>query len=278
MFSVDARTAVLLGMSDAPAKQTDQPLLVRHITASYREHIKVKYSTNGAELHRLGLVCDDIDKREGDKPAGDYGPLSLQRQRQRWIDADKSRKYCNRLTNSVVRMFEYAVSQELVKQKSWQALKSVEALREGQTTASEIEPIRPVAIEVVRKTAAQLSPVLKVMIRVRGCDLANQTARYNLDWNGTAVELLPSSVLSCTVSLSVLLAVSDDCPSRPNCPKHDCRRPAIHRCIGDQSRRLRALCSRRSVAIVERTRRLSPRPCWSSCWCRRNCQLETVLP
>lgn len=167
LSSVDARAAILLGMSDAPAQQADQPLLVRHITASYREHIKVKYSTNGAELHRLGLVCDDIDKHEGDRLAGDYGPLALQRQRQRWIDADNSRKYCNRLTNSVVRMFKYAVSQELVKQETWNALKSVEALREGQTTARETAPIRPVDIDVVRKTAAQLSPVLKAMIRVQ---------------------------------------------------------------------------------------------------------------
>ncbi len=164
---LDSRAAMLLGTLDAPAQQSNQPIQVKHVTASYRAHVNGKYASNPAELHRLNQICNEADKYEGDKLASQYGPLALQQQRQRWIDHGNSRAYCNRLTNAVVRMFKYAVSQELVSSDTWQRLKSVEALRAGQTAAKETEPIRPVDIEVVRKTAVELSPVLKAMLRVQ---------------------------------------------------------------------------------------------------------------
>ncbi len=165
---LDARAAILLNqMAPQPTQQAAEPLTVRHVTASYRELIKTKYSANKAELHRLNQICDEADKHEGDVNAEKYGPLALQRQRQRWIESGNSRAYCNRLTNAVVRMFKYAVSQEMVKPETWQRLKSVEPLQIGQTEAPETEPIKPVAIEVVRETAKHLSPVLKAMLRVQ---------------------------------------------------------------------------------------------------------------
>ncbi len=164
--ALDERVAAILDHQQ-PVQQSNQPLTVRHVTACYRDHIRTKYANNKAELHRLNQICDESDKHEGDKLADEYGPLALQRQRQRWIDSGNSRAYCNRLTNAVVRMFKYAVSQELVKPETWQRLRSVEPLRIGQTKAPETDPVKPVAIEVVRETAKQLSPVLKAMLRVQ---------------------------------------------------------------------------------------------------------------
>jgi hypothetical protein len=88
---------------------------------------------------------------DGDLNADQYGPLALQRQRQRFVDTGKtSRPYVNRLTNAIVRIFKHAVSQELVAPEVWQRLNSVEPLRAGQTKAKERPPVRPVDIEVVR--------------------------------------------------------------------------------------------------------------------------------
>lgn len=165
--ALDERAALLLGQSHEPTHQANEPILVRHVTASYREHVKVRYASNPAELHRFNQVCDELDKHDGDRHADQYGPLALQRQRERWVKSGKARSYCNRLTRIVVRLFKYAVSQELVSAETWQKLRSVEPLRIGQTTAPEREPIRPVDIETVRKTAETLSPVLKAMLRVQ---------------------------------------------------------------------------------------------------------------
>jgi integrase len=157
-------------LEDIPAtatRQTDQPILVKHITAVYREHVKVRYAENPAELHRLNQVCDEIDRHDGNIEAKDYGPVRLQKQRQRWIDSGKARVYCNRLTNSVKRIWKYAVSQELVKADCLEGLRSVEPLRNGQTTAPETEPVQPADINHVRATAKHLSPVVKAMLRVQ---------------------------------------------------------------------------------------------------------------
>ncbi len=166
---LDNRAELLLSQSIVaqPVEQGSEPIFVRDVVACFRSLVKVKYAQNSAELHRLNQVCDEITKHEGDRIADQFGPLALQRQRQRWIDAGHSRNYCNRLTNSIVRMFKHAVSQELCDVETWQRLKSVEPLRAGQTTAPETAPVEPVSIEVVRATAAFLSPVIKAMLRIQ---------------------------------------------------------------------------------------------------------------
>ena len=168
--SLDVQAAILLGQLSPQVACTDQskqPKLVRHITAAYRAHIAVKFAESPSEIARLTSICDDIDKNDGDVPAAEYGPLRLQAQRQRWIDSGKARVYCNRLTNSIKRIWKYAVSQELIESSCWERLRSVESLRIGQTTAHEKDPIGPANIDHVRKTAAHLSPIVKAMMRVQ---------------------------------------------------------------------------------------------------------------
>lgn len=168
--SLDARAAVLLGQLSPQAVATDQtkqPVLVRHVTAAYREHMAIRYAENTNELKRLTRVCDEIDKHDGNVEATEYGPLRLQQQRQRWVESGKARVYCNRLTNSVKRIWKYAVSQELVPSTCWERLRSVESLRIGQTPAPEKDPVLPANIDHVRATAKHLSPIIRAMVRIQ---------------------------------------------------------------------------------------------------------------
>jgi hypothetical protein len=166
LASLDGQVAFLLGGRHEPQQQSQGPVLVRHVTASFRELAKVKYAHSHAEHHRIGLLCDELERHDGDTPADQYGPLKLQAQRQRWIDDGKARVYCNRLTNLVVRIWKYAVAQELVEESVWRRLKSIDPLRVGQSAAPETDPVGPVDLDVVRSTSKELSPVLKAMIRV----------------------------------------------------------------------------------------------------------------
>lgn len=167
---LDIQAAKLIGQQSPQAVASDQsaaPILVRHITASYRDHAQTRYRENPAELARIDRLCDQIDQHDGDVQGEEYGPLRLQRQRQRWVDEGLSRCYVNRLVNIVKRIWRYAVSQELVNASTWERLRSVEALREGETNAPETEPTAPVDLEIVRATARHLSPVIRAMIRVQ---------------------------------------------------------------------------------------------------------------
>lgn len=166
LSDIDAQVWMMLSGNVEPQQQTTKVILVRHVTAAYRDVAKVRYANSVAELHRINQVCDQLEKHDGDTEADRYGPLKLQSQRQRWVESGCARVYCNRLSNLVVRMFKYAVSQELVNESTWQRLRSVEPLREGQTTAPETDPVEPVSLDIVRATAKELSPILKAMIRI----------------------------------------------------------------------------------------------------------------
>lgn len=163
---LNSRVKLILG---EPAQhQENEPITIKHVTFCYREWAKNRYRTGkDKELARAGQVCDELDKHDGTLLAEKYGPLALQKQRRRWVDAGISRKYVNRQTNLVIRMFKYAVSQELVSPETWQRLKAVEPLRIGTTTAPETEPRKPVALEVVRATAKHLTPIVRAMVRVQ---------------------------------------------------------------------------------------------------------------
>ena len=146
--------------------QAEKPLQVKHLAESYRIFIAKRYAESQSELHRLNQVCDELKEFDGELLIADYGPRALQRQRQRWIDAGLARVYVNRLVNCTRRMFRWGVAEELVTESIWTRLRSVDALRCGQTDAPETEAVTPVAIDAVRKTSVELSPVLKSMLIV----------------------------------------------------------------------------------------------------------------
>lgn len=146
--------------------QADDPITVKHVATIYHEHAKSIYDEGSKDLARIKKLTDEIIEHYGDTLADKFGPKSLKEQRKRWIDAGNSRKYCNRLANGVIRMYKHAVAEELVDQGVWQRLRALEPLRLGQTTAKESAPIAPVPIEIVRATAAFLSPTIKAMLRI----------------------------------------------------------------------------------------------------------------
>jgi integrase len=78
-----------------------------------------------------------------------------------------SRKYCNRLVNLVIRMFRFAASQEMLEITVSMQLRSLEPLRAGQSKAIEKKRRQAVSLEVVRKTARFLSPVVRAMVRIQ---------------------------------------------------------------------------------------------------------------
>ncbi len=168
--TLDRQAAALLGQLSSQAAAsvpTALPITVKHVTACYGDHIATKYAENVTELKRLEKLCDELDEHDSDIVATDYGPLRLQAQRQCWVASGKARVYCDRLTNSVKRLFKFAVSQELVPSSCWERLRSVESLRCGQTSAHEKDAIGSVDIDIVRKTEKYLSPIIRAMVRVQ---------------------------------------------------------------------------------------------------------------
>ncbi|MCU0710422.1 MAG: tyrosine-type recombinase/integrase [Pirellula sp.] len=146
--------------------ESQEPITVKHIVESYRGHVKVRYAFSQSEKNRLLQVCTIVENEAGKLEADKFGPRLLLKMRGDWIKSGKTRQYCNRLANAVIRMFKWAVSQELVDISTHQRLKTVEPLRIGETDAPETKPILPANLDHVRATAIHLPPQLKAVIRI----------------------------------------------------------------------------------------------------------------
>ncbi|MCD0459972.1 tyrosine-type recombinase/integrase [Roseiconus lacunae] len=167
LASLDPQVAVILGGISAPQHQADTTVLVRHVTALYREHINEKYQNAKQEKHRHLRLCDQVDELFADILADQFGPVRLKEFRAMLVNEGLSRKYINRLTNCVVGIFKHAVAGELVEVNVFERLRTLEPLRKGQTIAPEKERTAPVPLETVRKTAEHLSPIIKAMLRIQ---------------------------------------------------------------------------------------------------------------
>ena len=168
--TLNEQAGLLLGAASpaaAAANQADQPVLVRHVTALFREHTADKYRNTPQEKARHDRVCDQLDAKWGDLRAEQFGPVRLKAFRADRVAEGLARKYCNRLANCVVAIFRHAVSGELIDFAIVQRLQTLEPLRHGQTEAPETPPVEPVSLDVVRATAEHLSPIVKAMLRIQ---------------------------------------------------------------------------------------------------------------
>jgi integrase len=168
--SLDERAAVLWGSPAPPTMvthQEKQPVLVKHVTALFREHMKLKYKHAVEETRRHTRLCERLETMFGDVQADDFGPVKLKSLRDELIKEGTARTYINRLTNCVIAIFKHAVAGELIHVDRVHALKTLEPLRYGQTTAPETVGVEPADLQHVRATSEHLSPLIKSMLRVQ---------------------------------------------------------------------------------------------------------------
>jgi len=78
-----------------------------------------------------------------------------------------ARTYINETINRVRRIFRWAVGREHVPASVFEALRAVEPLKAGRSTARETEPIRPVDLAHVEAVLPFVAPPVRMMIRLQ---------------------------------------------------------------------------------------------------------------
>ena len=53
MSALDERAGVITGVRHVAQCQSSQPILVRHVTALYREHVKIKHKSEQSRYNAL---------------------------------------------------------------------------------------------------------------------------------------------------------------------------------------------------------------------------------
>jgi integrase len=151
--------------------------LVLSFMAYARQHFRRPDGTITNELDEYKRACRPLCHLYGNLPAKDIGPLKLKSVRQLLVDGYDHPKYgqqqalargvVNQRTSRIVRVWKWAVAEELVPESSWRSLTTVTGLQKGRSKAREAGPVGPVALDVVEKTLPHLNRFLVGLVRLQ---------------------------------------------------------------------------------------------------------------
>jgi integrase len=145
-------------------------LAVAELIAQYTEFADwyyVKHGERTKEAVNIEIAMRPVNLLYGEKPAREFGPLALKAVRQAYIEADLCRNEVNKRVRHVVRMFRWAVENELVPASVHHGLKAVTGLRRGRTEARESDPVKPVPEAFVDRIEPHVSRQIWAMIQLQ---------------------------------------------------------------------------------------------------------------
>ena len=122
-------------------------LTIAELALAYLQHAAGHYVKNGRETSEVGnikLAIREARLLYGSTEVKDFGPKALKAVRGKFVEANLCRNEINRRTRLIVRMFKWAVAEELVPSSIYVALKTVEGLKKGRTSARESTKVLPV--------------------------------------------------------------------------------------------------------------------------------------
>lgn len=157
-----------------PTHQTariDGPgLTVNELLLAYLNFADGYYVKDGqptAEPANLRLAVRPLRRLYGHTPAAEFGPVALKAVRQSMIDSGLCRLEINRRVGKIVRVFKWAVSEELAPPSVHQALQTVTGLRRDRSAARESAPVKPVAEEFVAVVQPHVCRQVWAMIQLQ---------------------------------------------------------------------------------------------------------------
>ena len=152
-------------------RETGREATINELIFVYRKHTHVYYRKNG-EVTREAMIIDEVlrfmDEHHGTDRVDEFGPVKLDELRERMIDnLDWSRKHINKQVSRIIRMFRWAVEQELAPPESHSALAKLTGLKKDRSRARETPGVSCVDDQVVQQTIALLPPVIADMVRLQ---------------------------------------------------------------------------------------------------------------
>jgi integrase len=183
-------------LSDTPERPA---MTVSELIVRFWQHAKSHYrrpdGTNTSELSDYKYSLRPLKHLYGTLPVTDFSPLKLKAVRQLMVDGYKHPRYglqlalsrgvINQRVGRIVRMFKWAVTEELIPETVHRAIDAVPGLERGRCNARETEPVKPVADSFVDAVLPHVLPEVAAMARLqrlsgmrpgevtimRGCDL-----------------------------------------------------------------------------------------------------------
>jgi integrase len=190
----DRAIAEWLASGRQPPGVTD--LTINELILLYLEFVDGYYTSTEPANIRLALRA--LRKLYGVRLAHEFGPRSLKVVREIFIGEDLCRNEINKRTRRIVRMFKWAVGEELLPASVHQALKAVEGLRKGRGDVRESKPVKPVSdawVDPIRPFVARQVWAIVELQRLTGMRPGEVCAMRTIDVNtaGRIWEYIPAS-------------------------------------------------------------------------------------
>jgi integrase len=153
-----------------PAPVAGSDITVNELAEAYLRHADAYYVKNGkptVEPGNIRLAIRPLRQLYGHTLAREFGPVALKAVRNAMAEADICRSEINRRIGRIVRIFKWAVSEELVPPSVHQALQTVPGLRRGRADVREAEPVRPVPDAFVDAIKAYVSRQIWAMVELQ---------------------------------------------------------------------------------------------------------------
>lgn len=146
---------------------------VAELILAYLRHAKGYYvDGHGAttkEFVEMKLAARPLRQVHGGTLLTDFGPRALKEVRAHMVDGGTlCRDVINRRINRLRRIFKWGVSEELAPPGTYEALRAVDPLKQGRTTARETEGIKPVPRIGPHPTLDRRSCQHQTALRVHG--------------------------------------------------------------------------------------------------------------
>jgi integrase len=157
-------------------------LTIAALAVKYDDFAQAYYVKNGIptdEKYAIKAAVAPLVRLYGDTPADEFGPKRLKAVRQEIISKGRkrkrkhtgeplTRKYINYRVATIVRMFKWAVEEELVPVTVYQSLRAVAALRKGRANdVLESRKVKPVPEEHIPPVLKELPAQIAAMVQVQ---------------------------------------------------------------------------------------------------------------
>jgi integrase len=154
-------------------------LTITELLAAFLRHAEEHYrhpdGSPTSELRDYVNTLRPLNHAYGTTPVVEFGPLKLKAVRQLMQTGYEHPKYgpqealargvINQRIGRIIRVFKWAVGEELVPEAVWRALTAVRGLQKGRCKARETEPVRPVEAAHVEKALPHLTAHLQGAVR-----------------------------------------------------------------------------------------------------------------
>ncbi len=155
-----------------PARKRDGDcgLTINELIAAYMPDVATQ--CDDARMFHVKNALRILRELYGSSAAQDFGPLSFQAVRNAMVSKDHakgkwSRGYVNKVSNEICRMFRWAISQELVPVTVYQAIKTVQPLKRGQSSAPETKPVTPASDDLIEAAMPYMSRQVRAIVELQ---------------------------------------------------------------------------------------------------------------